>query len=440
MTVILGLGSNLGDRLDNLRRGLTAIRAIAQTAVEQISPVYVSDALLPDNAPPDWHRPYLNCAVRINTHLTPRALLAELKLAEKKAGRLPEKVWGPRIIDIDLLAFDQQIIDETDLTLPHPHLIQRPFVLWPLADLAADWQHPIYQKTAAELITAWGSRFNGCAPFHTRQIAQRIDTPEWVGIINLTPNSFSDGGRLTYPAAALSYARQLVEAGASILDIGAEATNVDVEGIDPEQEWQRLDAFLPRLLAERKNFVIPPRISLDTRHARVAARALALGIDWVNDVSGLNDPAMVECIAASACDIVCMHHVSVPARLDVTLPAHVDALTAVLQWGENKLAALTAAGINAERIILDPGIGFGKTPSQSLALIKNIAAFKALGTRILVGHSRKGFLRQFTAAKPAERDIETAALSLHMAAAGVDYIRVHNVDIHARLLRASASV
>ncbi len=439
--MILGLGSNLGDRLQHLRRGLAELRALPSITVKTISPVYLSDALLPDNAPADWNRPYFNLAISCETQLTPEELLPLLKKAEIHAGRLPEKPWGPRIIDIDLLAFDQCVIQSEKLKLPHPHLCDRPFALWPLADVAPDWFHPIKKETAATLVSSWGSRFSGDAPFHTRQIAQRIDTPELIGIINLTPDSFSDGALFTNIDQALTQAMSLVKHGATILDIGAEATNPNVKPISAETEWQRLGPFLTALLQQKMTFertLLFPRISIDTRHPETAQRALALGVDWINDVSGLDNLSMQKIIAEHTCDIVMMHHLGIPANQAKTLDTNTDPLKTIYTWAENKIKNLEKIGIARQRIIFDPGIGFGKTAAQSFALIKNCDYFKSLELRLLVGHSRKRFFDLFTEKPFVERDIETAITSLAMSKK-VDYLRVHHVDMTARVFRLAAA-
>src|SRR5579864_2110091 len=130
--VILGLGSNVGDRLAHLRKALHAIRQLPGMQVKQVSPVYISDALLPENAPEDWDMPYLNVAIRCDTTLAAFDLLRELKIIEHSIGRKPAlRHWGPRIVDIDILAIDQGIIQTDALTVPHESLQQRPFALWP---------------------------------------------------------------------------------------------------------------------------------------------------------------------------------------------------------------------------------------------------------------------------------------------------------------------
>lgn len=433
--VILGLGSNLGDRLKHLREAFAHIKKIPNLSVQQVSPIYISDALLPQDAENHWDIPYLNLALRCETTLNPYDLLHHLKRIESTLGRKPEKRWAPRLIDIDILAWDNFIQYDKLLHIPHEQLHERPFALWPLADVAPDWIYPlpgIFQgKTAAEMVSAFGSRFTGEAPFHTKQIAHRIDTPQLMGIINVTPDSFSDGGKYDSIETVIQQIETLALAGADIIDIGAEATNPKTTGITPETEWERLAPILHAL----PNFSIPPKISIDTRHADIAKKALDLGVNWINDVSGLEDPAMREVIAASDCDVVVMHHLGIPVDKKKILPPTADPVKTIFKFAEKKIAELVQHGISRERIIFDVGIGFGKTAEHCLALIKHIAAFQSLGVRLLVGHSRKLFLNLFTQQAFAERDIETTAISIFLNSQPVDYLRVHNVEQTARALK-----
>lgn len=434
--VVLGLGSSLGNRPDNLRRALAVIRDIPGCVVRQVSPVYQSDALLPDNAPPEWDVPYLNLALRCEVSLPPEALLTQLKIAEKKTGRLPEKKWGPRIIDIDLLAYGSHIQYDSTLHIPHEHLHTRPFAFWPLADVAPTWRWPVpgplQGRTAGELVEIWGSRFSGEAPFHTRQIALRIDTPELVGILNVTQDSFSDGGQFNRPESLLQQAEQLVAAGATVLDIGAEATNPSATPLTPDEEWQRLQTVLPALLQARSQFQITPLISVDTRHPSTAKKALAMDVDWINDVSGLDDPEMRKLLVAGHARVVIMHHLGIPARKDCVLPLSQDPVEAVLDWGRNRIQQALDEGIAPEKMIFDPGIGFGKNATQSLLLLQHIGRFRELGIPLLVGHSRKSFFGLLSPAAAKDLDPETAALSWHLMKPPVRYLRVHNVAFHSR--------
>lgn len=442
--VILGLGTNQGDRLHNLRNALQAIRKIPQLSIQQISPLYISDALLPENAPAEWNAAYLNMALRCDTTLTPEELLRLTKNIETELGRQVVGHWGPRVIDIDILAWDDLIKYDDKLHIPHKNLHERPFALWPLADVAPRWVYPFpgpFQgKTAAEISLQWGSRFSGKAPLRTKQISHRIDTPQLMGILNVTPDSFSDGGKYFDIFSAIQHARDLVEAGAEILDIGAESTGPDAMPLNSIIEWERLEPVLSLLMAEIARMPIPPKISVDTRHADVAKKALNLGVDWINDVSGLENKAMRDVMAQYTCPVIFMHHLTIPEERSLSLPLDQNPTQLVFDWAKNKIQMLENSGIARERLIFDIGIGYGKTAEQSLELLKNIPQFQELGVRLLVGHSRKSFLQQFTVLAPHERDLETLVLSLHLANQKVDYLRVHNVSAHARAYKVATTL
>lgn len=442
--IILGLGSNIGDRLTHLRQALHAIKKISGVSVKQISSVYISDALLPPYAPETWQTPYLNLAIRCETSLNPYDLLAHIKNIEKQLGRTPEKNWGPRIIDIDLLAWDDLIQYDGKLHIPHEHLHQRPFALWPLADIAPRWIYPLpgplQGKTATQLVERWPTRFSGDAPLHTKQIAQRVDTPQLVGIVNLTPDSFSeDGIHFDIPQAIL-HIRSLVDSGAEVIDIGAEATGPSAKSISAEQEWERLYPLLQEIMSIKKDWIISPKISIDTRYPTTAEKALHLGVDYINDVSGLDDSLMQQIIASSHCDVIFMHHLGIPVNKTNILPLDQDPVSIVYSWAEKKLSVLERKGIDKKRLIFDIGIGYGKTAQQSLELIRNIDVFKNLDIRLLIGHSRKSFLSQFTALPASQRDIETLAVSLALIHSPVDYLRIHNVDMHARAFKVMQAI
>jgi 2-amino-4-hydroxy-6-hydroxymethyldihydropteridine diphosphokinase/dihydropteroate synthase len=443
--VILGLGSNLGDRLENLRNTYRLLKQLSGLIIKQVSPIYVSDALMPENAAADWDMPYLNLALRCETKLEPLELLNQIKNIEWSIGRKPTaRHWGPRVIDIDILAWDNRIIQHENLSVPHASLQERPFALWPLADVAPLWVFPLpgenKGKTAAQMVEAWGSRFKGEAPFHTQQIQQRIDTPQLVGIINVTPDSYSDGGQFLHADNAVKQMQHLVKSGAEIIDIGAESTSPVAGAITAEKEWERLSPVLTSIKAQQKNGVITPKISIDTRHSDVAMKALALGVDWINDVSGLDNPHMREVIANGKADCVVMHHLSIPERRDRVLPRDQDPAKIVYEWAEKRLAELEQNGISRQRIIMDPGIGFGKMAEQSLYVLNHLSLFQSLGVRLLIGHSRKTFLSLFTDQPFAERDAETMAMAIYLAQQTVDYIRVHNVEICARGLKVAAAL
>lgn len=426
--MILGLGSNLGDRSVFLKRAIAELEQFLKNM--RVSKTYESAAWLTSESPRSWNRPYLNLAVSGETTLLPRELLHELKAIEHKLGRSAKARWAPREIDIDILAWDEQVINEQDLTVPHPSLLQRPFALRPLADLAPGWRYPVtgtcQGQSAARLATGF--------------LLSLAHDPTLVGIINITPDSFSDGGQLSSPEVLTTRIHELIADGAGVLDLGAESTRPGATPLSAEVEWSRLHPALEILKDTVRTLANPPKISIDTRHAAVATKALEAGVDWINDVSGFSDPRMCEVVAGASCDLVMMHSLTVPTDRGVVLPINENCVETLLAWAFDRLEKLEYFGIDRERIIFDPGVGFGKTAAQSIEIICDLDRFKELETRTLIGHSRKSFLTRFTNKPSQDRDFETVIASLEIARHGVDYLRVHDVKSHTRAFSISRTL
>jgi 2-amino-4-hydroxy-6-hydroxymethyldihydropteridine diphosphokinase/dihydropteroate synthase len=423
MNVYLGLGSNLGDRREHLARALEQLAAHG-IRLARVSPVVESPALLPDDAPVDWNRPFLNVAARGETNVAPAELLDALKAIERNLGRVDRGRWAPRTIDLDLLLYGREEIATDRLRVPHPGIADRAFVLTPLATLDPTLTIPGRgAKTVLELARAKGRHL-----------------PLWMGIVNLTPDSFSDGGELNDLAEIDQRVTELVSAGAELIDLGAESTRPGATPLTAEQEWERLEPALGRLVDRYRGVALRPRLSIDTYHVETARRAIALGADIVNDVSGLAAPAMIELAATSQAEFVAMHNLGVPADKARTLPPDQDPTTAVERWFEQRLGEWERAGLDPARVVLDPGIGFGKNALQSLRLLRNITRLQRFGLRLLVGHSRKSFMHQVAAVERFDRDLFTIGASLRLCRAGVDILRVHNVAAHVAAYRGWAHV
>jgi dihydropteroate synthase len=241
-----------------------------------------------------------------------------------------------------------------------------------------------------------------------------------MGILNVTPDSFSDGGRHAAPDAAIAAARAMVAAGADIIDIGAESTRPRAPLVDLVTESARLATVLPGLAGLCW--------SIDTRKAAIMAQALSAGAALVNDVSALgHDPAALALVAARACPVVLMHAQGTPADMQ-DAPRYGDALLDVFDWLAARIAACEAAGIPRHRIIADPGIGFGKDLSHNLALLRGLSLFHALGVPLLLGASRKQLIPRIAGDVPPDARLPgSLALALHAAAQGVQLVRVHDV-------------
>jgi dihydropteroate synthase len=241
-----------------------------------------------------------------------------------------------------------------------------------------------------------------------------------MGILNVTPDSFSDGGRNAAPEIALAAARAMVAAGADIVDIGAESTRPRAPLVDLATESARLAAVLPGL--DGINW------SIDTRKAAIMEQALAAGAALVNDVSALgHDPAALALVAARRCPVVLMHAQGTPDVMQVA-PTYANALLDVFDWLAARIAQCEAAGIARTRIIADPGIGFGKDLSHNLALLRGLSLFHGLGVPLLLGASRKQLIPRIAGDIPPDARLPgSLALALHAAAQGVKLVRVHDV-------------
>lgn len=428
--IILGLGSNLGDSLKNLRLAVQLLKKTGALDSIRVSPLYTSSALLPPNAPPDWNRPYLNIALACESSLSPMVLLSILKKIEHQIGRSESTRWAPRLIDIDILAWHDEIINEPTLQIPHPELQNRPFALWPLLDLWPTWSFP--HRNLQEIVMRWGSRFDGTAPLATRRLPHPVFGTRLVGILNVTPDSFSDGGHYTTVPNALRQAERLLAEGAEVIDVGAESTRPDAVPLSAKEEWARLLPILSELNKLKKTTPLPWVLSVDTRHYQVAEQALAYSVDWINDVSGFSDPKMRAVVAASQVQCVVMHNLGIPANKQCILPDTGNLWETLLSWAKQRFAELIALNIDPQRLIFDIGIGFGKTAHQAYQLLDDITAFRTLNCPLLIGHSRKSYLNPLLTSPHPDKDFATALLSYHLARQHVDYLRVHNVALNAQ--------
>jgi len=254
--------------------------------------------------------------------------------------------------------------------------------------------------------------------------------PLVMGVLNVTPDSFSDGGRFLDPAAAVAQAQRLAAEGADIIDVGAESSRPygNAVAVPLDEERARLAPILPAVVA----LGIP--VSIDTMKAAVAAWALDAGATIINDVWGLQrDPDMARVVAAHDAPVIVMHNRD-------TADPRIDIVADVTAFFERSLDIAAHAGIPRERIVLDPGIGFGKTPEQSLTCIARLDAWRGFGLPLLVGASRKRFIHSIVPSEPAER--LGGSLAAHLAAIenGAAIIRVHDVAPTVQALAVAAAI
>ena len=243
-----------------------------------------------------------------------------------------------------------------------------------------------------------------------------------MGIVNVTPDSFSDGGRFFDPESAIRRAEELLAEGADILDIGGESTRPYATPVSEDEELRRV---LPVVQAIRRNH---PQavISIDTTKPVVAAAAIEAGAEIINDISGLADPRMLQLAVETQAGVCAMHIQGTPQTMQ-DRPHYEDVVREVFDHLASRREQLLAAGIERERICLDPGIGFGKTHEHSITLLRHVQRFHELGCPILVGHSRKGFIGHILGDKTADRSAGTLGVTLAIALQGIQIIRLHEI-------------
>jgi dihydropteroate synthase len=267
----------------------------------------------------------------------------------------------------------------------------------------------------------------------------RLDFPARplvMGILNVTPDSFSDGGRFLDVDAAVARGLQLAAEGADLIDVGGESTRPYSQAVDEAEELGRV---LPVVQALAERTTVP--ISIDTSKAAVARAAVEAGAAIINDVTALaGDERMIETALDTQAAVCAMHMLGTPQTMQDN-PSYRDVVAEVCEYLRQRRDALMAAGIPQDKIALDPGIGFGKTHEHNLTLVAHAWRFHELGCPLLVGHSRKGFIGKIIGDKEADRTAGTIGVSLALANQGVQILRVHDVaaNLHALKLYLAAS-
>ena len=257
-----------------------------------------------------------------------------------------------------------------------------------------------------------------------------------MGILNVTPDSFSDGGRLANPGKLLQRAESLIAAGADILDIGGESTRPFAAKVELEDELHRV---IPAIESIRHHFSTP--ISIDTTKAAVAEKAIEAGADIINDVSALRfDARMIEVARKKNAPVILMHMQGRPGNMQKN-PCYDEVINDISAFLRERLDWAEKNGLHRDRLIIDPGIGFGKTLEHNLTILKHLDQFKHFGVPLLLGHSRKAFIGTILKLDdPGQRDCATAAVSALAAMAGVSIIRVHDVEKTVQAVRLAEAI
>jgi dihydropteroate synthase/2-amino-4-hydroxy-6-hydroxymethyldihydropteridine diphosphokinase len=411
--ILIALGANLpspeGAPRETLRRAV-ALLAARGLAVSARSRLFLTEPI--PRSPQPW---YVNQVIAVETKRPPEDILELLLAIERQFGRERGERNAARSLDLDLIAYEDVLLDTPDLVLPHPRMHERAFVLAPLADIAPEWRHPVSGKSVDELLAA--ADRSG-----VRALRQ---TPLLMGVVNVTPDSFSDGGRFDTTEAAISQAVSLMEAGADILDIGGESTRPGADPVTPEEEQARVLPVVSAIAAEaaKRNRLV----SVDTRNPQTMILAIAAGATMINDVTALADPASRRVIAESGVPVILMHMKGDPRTMQRN-PVYDDVVADVCADLARARDAAVADGVGPDRIWLDPGLGFGKTLEHNLALLDATPRLKALGHPVLVGASRKSFIGRIDRDGPADQRIGgSVAAALSAAARGADGVRVHDL-------------
>lgn len=266
----------------------------------------------------------------------------------------------------------------------------------------------------------------------------RKHSPVIMGIVNATPDSFSNDGVYSKPTQAVQYAMQIHNSGAMIVDIGGESTRPGAQSVTLLEELRRVTPIIKGIVKIKSQLII----SIDTHKPEVAATALRLGANMVNDISGLHDPLMRKVVAREHCPVVLMHKQGTPGNMQKQ-PRYKDVVNDIIIYFKRQISQAKKDGIAVESIMLDPGIGFGKTVHHNLEILQRLPEFKKAfpGHLLLIGASRKSFIGKFTNTEnPTDRLSGTLAVHQWAVSHGADIIRVHDVAEHVQMLAIHAQL
>jgi dihydropteroate synthase len=258
----------------------------------------------------------------------------------------------------------------------------------------------------------------GAANLRCGRFSLPLERPLVMGVVNVTPDSFSDGGRYLDANAAIAHARAMIDEGVDLVDVGGESTR---PGAAPVSEAEELARILP-VVKDLRDFPV----SVDTRHANVMQAALAAGASMINDIEALTAPGALAAVAQSDCAVCLMHKKGSPATMQED-PHYAEVVTEVRDYLAERIAACEAAGIARERIVVDPGFGFGKSVEHNLTLLKHLPELSSLGVPLLAGWSRKSSLGRLTGRDTGERLAASLAAALLALLGGARILRVHDV-------------
>lgn len=426
----IGLGSNLGDRFSNICKAIRMMNH-QNIKVKKTSSLYESAPMYYNDQPK-----FLNAVCEVETKKSPRDLLSSLQAIEVALDRVKVIEKGPRSIDLDIILYTDTIINDHDLSIPHIGLLDRPFVLQPLCDIAGDLCHPSTSMTFdSHLKSMHVDELTVQVPQLSNQSATLI-----MAIYNATPDSFSDGG-INRSEAVVDDAKRLINDGASILDIGGQSTRPGALEISEQEELSRVVPVIAKIREAHINILI----SVDTYRAEVARQAVLAGANIINDVSaGQFDDKMLLTAAELDVPIILMHTRGTPMNMKGKA-WYKDVISEVGAELEDRVEAALTAGVKRWNIIVDPGLGFAKTLAHNIAIIKKLGELrqrtKLAGLPWLLGPSRKAFTGTLSGVSEANsRQFGTAGAVAACIAAGAEILRVHDVKEMTQVAKVSDAI
>eukprot|EP01098_Paradermamoeba_levis_P005929 TRINITY_DN2470_c0_g4_i2.p1 TRINITY_DN2470_c0_g4~~TRINITY_DN2470_c0_g4_i2.p1 ORF type:complete len:379 (+),score=110.23 TRINITY_DN2470_c0_g4_i2:812-1948(+) len=361
----------------------------------------------------------------VTTEEEPEKLLSLLKEIEAKMGR--EKGgerFGPRVIDLDILFYDDLLFETEHLIIPHPRIFEREFVLGPLNDFCPDFIHPRLNRKIHQLYAQIEPKTaRRVVPIRNKLIEFGKRT-FLMGVLNVTPESFSDGGKFLDLDKAIVQVKEMVSAGADVVDVGGQSTRPGADVVSVEEEKGRVVPLIKKI----REMGIEVPISIDTFNSEVAREAITAGADIINDVSGGKQDKQMMSTAASLHAPIIINHMRGTPKTMTSQAIYKNLLLEVTEEISQMCSTAFNQGVYRWNVVIDPGLGFSKTAEHSVAVLKNANHFKKLGFPMLIGPSKKGFIGTILQqTDPTKRNWGTAAACVAAVQQGADLIRVHDV-------------
>lgn len=410
--IVIAFGSNLGNKIENINKAIDLIpyKSKVTSFLYRNPPQYFTEQ-------PEFYNGVFSCC----TDEKPNDVLSTLKDIEMNIGRKETFRNGPRVIDLDLIFYGDQIIESDKLIVPHPRLHERDFVLTPLMDICPEFIHPILKKSVKELFKELKENtLIKCIQIDKKEIIWKSRTLV-MGIINVTPDSFYDEGFKGDLDSLENKALEMIKEGVDIIDIGGQSTKPDAKLVMEEDELERVLPLIKRIRA--KSDIL---ISIDTFYSSVAKEAIKEGVNIINDVTGGRfDPNIIKISSELNIPIILMH-----SRGDSQTMMNLKQYKNVVEDSRNELKIqinkALEIGVRRWNIILDPGIGFAKDMDLNIEIIKNIEKWKG-DFPCLIGTSRKSFIGKIIDKEPKDRLYGSLATIVLSSMNGANIVRVHDV-------------